>query len=178
MKKVLRVLVVLYCCWISSCEPGILQPAFQSSKEEADLSDVVRVVYMTQTGSILPELQWSEEISITTTRATLVREGKVPVSHINTGNWEILADSSAVKALFDQLKSVDCTSVKKIEPTESPDGGDTESYTIHYQNGDQCSLYYDPGTKYENGDLIRKPISDFIQSLRFPLDSESRYVER
>ena len=142
------------------------------------MRDVVRVVYMTQTGAILPELQWSEEISITTTSTTLVREGKVPVSHINTGNWEILADSSAVTALFDQLKLVDCSRIKRIEPTDSPDGGDTESYTVHYQNGDQCSLYYDPGTKYENGDLIRKPIRDFIHSLSFSLGSESWYVER
>jgi len=178
MKKVLRVLVVLYCCWISSCVPEVLQPAFQSRKEETDMRDVVRVVYMTQTGATLPELQWSEEISITTTRTTLVREGKVSVSHINTGNWEIISDSSAVTALFDQLKLVDCSRIKRIEPTDSPDGGDTESYTVHYQNGDRCSLYYDPGAKYENGDLIGKPIREFIQSLNFPLGSESRYVER
>jgi hypothetical protein len=71
---------------------------------------------------------------------------------------------------------VDCATVKRVEPDDQPDGGGTESYTIAYARGKECSLVYDPGTTYTNGELLVQPIVLFIQSLALPFDAADRYV--
>jgi hypothetical protein len=80
-----------------------------------------------------------------------------------------------IATLFEQLAAVDCATIKRVVPDDVPDGGGTESYTIAYTRGKACSLVYDPGTTYTNGDLLVKPIDLFIQSLTLPADAASRY---
>ena len=142
------------------------------------MDEINQVVYMVNTGTVLPEMQWSETLTITRTQVTLARKGTVEINHINVGSWNIPVEALGLTALFDELKTVDCSTIKRIEASDPPDGGDTETYAIYFENGDTCSLFYDPGTRYENGDLIKRPIEEFIQSLEFPLMAESRYVER
>ena len=124
----------------------------------------------------MPELQWHEQIVITKSKVSLTRNGRVADTQINAGSWEIPVDAQNVsQALFEQLATVDCATIKRVAPDDVPDGGGTESYTIAYARGKACSLVYDPGTTYTNGELLVKPIKLFIQSLTLPADAAGRY---
>jgi hypothetical protein len=124
----------------------------------------------------LQELQWHEQIIITKSKVSLTRNGRVADTQTNAGSWEIPVDAERVQTLFEQLTTVDCATIKRVAPDDPPDGGSTESYTITFARGKGCSLVYDPGTTYTNGELVVKPIKLFIQSLILPTDAASRYV--
>jgi hypothetical protein len=140
------------------------------------MNNVTQVSYTSDAGTILPELQWHEQIVITKSTLSLTRNGRTADTRINAGSWEFAADEQKVKALFEQLAAVDCATIKRVAPDDVPDGGGTESYTIAYARGNVCSLVYDPGTTYTNGESLVKPIKLFIQSLILPTDAASRYV--
>ena len=140
------------------------------------MNNVTQVSYTSDAGTILPELQWHEQIVITKSKVSLTRNGRVADTQINAGSWEIPVDEQKMQALFEQLATVDCATIKRVAPDDVPDGGGTESYTIAYARGKACSLVYDPGTTYTNGESLVKPIKLFIQSLILPTDAASRYV--
>ena len=139
------------------------------------MNDITQVSYTSDAGTILPELQWHEQIVITKSKVSLTRNGRVADTQINAGSWEIPVDAERVQTLFEQLATVDRSTVKRVAPDDVPDGGGTESYTIAYARGKACSLVYDPGTTYTNGELLVKPIKLFIQSLTLPADAAGRY---
>jgi hypothetical protein len=139
------------------------------------MNDITQIIYTSDSGTILPELQWHEVVVITKDEVSLARNGRVENSEINSGVWKFPVDEQRTAALFAQLRSVDCSKIKKVEPDIIPDGGGTESFTIVYTDNQKCSLIYDPGIIYTNGQLIKKPIEEFIQNLAFPSGVENRY---
>ena len=139
------------------------------------MNNVTQVSYTSDAGTILPELQWHEQIVITRSKVSLTRNGRVADTQINAGSWEIPVDPQEIATFFEQLAAVDCATIKRVVPDDVPDGGGIESYTIAYARGKARSLVYDPGTTYTNGDLLVKPIDLFIQSLTLPADAASRY---
>lgn len=139
------------------------------------MNDITQVIYTSDSGTILPELQWHEEVVIAKNEVSLIRNGRVENSGINSGVWKISIDEQKTAALFAQLRSVDCSKIKRVEPDIMPDGGGTVSFTIVYTDNRKCSLIYDPGTVYTNGQLIKKPIEEFIKNLVFPSGVKYQY---
>ncbi len=139
------------------------------------MTPISQISYTSQAGSILPELQWTEEFIITPALVRLTRQGQVAETEVNVGSWEFAVDEAQAAALFAQLEAVDCATMTRIEPDDPPDGGNTESYTLVYANGQECTLWYDPGTTYEQGELLVTPIMQFIQNLRLPAEAANRY---
>lgn len=137
---------------------------------------VVKITYTSESGTILPELQWYEEITITKDTILLTRNGKTPDTQVNAGDWQFPADAQQVTALFEQLELIPCSRVVRIEPEEIPDGGGRESYTITYGKGKTCSLYLDPGVSYTNDEWIIIPTQAFIKNMAYPEDAASRYL--
>jgi hypothetical protein len=88
--------------------------------------------------------------------------------------YQIPVDAQRVVALSEQLATVDCSTIKRLEPDEVPDGG-IERYMIAYACGKASPLVCDPGAAYVNGESPVKPIKVFIQSLNLPADAASRH---
>jgi hypothetical protein len=139
------------------------------------MRSIAQVVYTSDSGTLLPERQWHEEIVIAADRASLARNGRTAETQVNAGAWEFAIDAKQAAALFEELEAVDCAAIRRVEPEDSPDGGDTESYRIVYMSGEECSLIYDPGTTYTGGEAIAGPVQAFIAWLALPTDAESRY---
>jgi hypothetical protein len=138
------------------------------------LKDISQVSYTSESGTILPELQWYEEIVITRDRVTLSRNGKAADTEINAGAWEFAVDEQKVTAFFGQLEAIDCSSIKEVED-EPTEGGGTETYTVVYGGGKTFYVRYGQGTTYTDGMLIVKPIHAFIDSLALPPAAADRY---
>jgi hypothetical protein len=141
---------------------------------EWSMDDIIQVVYTSEAGPILPELQWHEQVIITAEKITLTRTGLTDETEINAGAWEFEVDSAQVAALFATLQVIDCATLRRIEPDDPPDGGQTESYTLHYASGKTCSLTYNPGVAYSNDAAVVHPIRDFIEELAWPAEAVHR----
>ncbi len=133
------------------------------------------IAYSSDAGSILPELQWHEEIVITQHTITLMRKGRVRETQVNVGRWEWLADHAEVVALFAQLESVACEDLQRIEPDSPIDGGHTECYSITYGQQQHCVLRYDPGVIYTGGERVVGPVQAFLRRLGIPPAIAQRY---
>ena len=142
---------------------------------EKPMKSIRQVVYSTDSGSILPEMQWHEEITITTNTVLLKRNGKVPETQVNTGSWEIPVDKDKAEELFEQLEAVDWSIIKRIEPEDAPDGGGSERFTITFAGGETYSLEYIGGSAYTNGEWITGPIRDFLEEIAYPAEWAVRY---
>jgi hypothetical protein len=160
------------CFLVVAC--GLMAGCSQAGK----MSDISRITYTIDSGTILPELQWHEAITITEQGVTLTRSGKSNDSQVNAGSWEVVADAQGIKALFDQLAGVDGSTIQRVEPQDAPDGGETQTYTIAYGRDKELSLVLDPGTTYTNGELLVDPIKDFIQALDISEEAINRYLVR
>jgi len=136
---------------------------------------IKEILFTSDAGTILPELQWHEEIRITTTAATFSRNGKTQDSRVNSGTWVIPMDEVSGRRLFETLQAVDCSKIKRIEALDAPEGAGTRSYTLNYANGKTCSLYFDAGTTYEHGEMITDPLNEFIGNLNFPAEAKRQY---
>lgn len=161
--KLFVILAIIFCRGITGCQT------------EQAMNDISQVSYTSDSGTILPELQWHEQIIITKNKVSLTRNGRAADTKVNTGVWEFVVDEPKVTALFAQLTAVNRAAIKRVEPDDPPDGGGTESYTIIYAGDQEFSLVYDPGTTYTNGGLIVEPVEAFIQSLTLPAEAASRY---
>jgi hypothetical protein len=139
------------------------------------VNEIAQITYTSTAGPILPELQWHEEIVIMPEKVVLSRNGRVEESEVNAGSWEVAVDAEAVATLFEQLSAVDCATIKRVEPDDPPDGGHSESYRITYASGIPCSLDYDPGATYTNGELIVEPIRVFLANLDLPASATTRH---
>ena len=60
------------------------------------MNNVTQVSYTSDAGTILPELQWHEQIVITKSQVSLTRNGRVADTEINAGSWEIPVDEQKV----------------------------------------------------------------------------------
>jgi hypothetical protein len=159
----LAILVAGICAWLVGCT------AVNS------MNKITQVSYTSDAGSILPELQWHEQIVITASGVSLARTGRVAETQINAGTWVVPVERLRIAALFRQLEAVDCAGIRRIAPADPPDGGVTVSYTVAYGRGRECSLLYDPGATYTNGELLVEPIESFIRALAVPADAAQRY---
>lgn len=139
------------------------------------MNKISQISYDSYSGAILPELQWHEQITITPGKVILTRNNNSPDTIVNVGTWDFTVEEQKTIALFEQLETIQCTAIKRIEPQDAPDGGSTEAYTLFHADGSQCSLLYDPGATYTNGEVIVKPIQTFIQDLTLPAEAANRY---
>lgn len=161
--KVWIALAAIACKLITGCSPM------------RHLNDVSQVTYTADSGPISSELQWHEEIIITRDKVRLARNGRDPNTEVNAGTWNIAADAGEVAGLFAQLEAVDCSSIERVEPESSLDGGGSVSYDIVYANEKTYFLSYDPGVTYTYGESLTDPVDAFIQGLSFPVKAVDRY---
>jgi len=77
-------------------------------------------------------------------------------------------DEQKAKGYFGVLETIDFTTIKRIEPEDIPEGGNPESYTIIFENGDEFSLDFDPGVMYTNSELFLSLTKTYIKSLKLP----------
>lgn len=159
----LVVLIALWSIFLTAC------------KTVQNMNKISQISYTSDSGAILPELQWHEQITITPGKVTLARNGKTPDTIVNAGTWDFGVEEQKTTALFEQLEAIRCSAIERIEPQDAPDGGGAEAYTLLYADGAQCSLAYDPGTSYTNGEEVVKPVRAFIQSLSLPAEAANRY---
>ncbi len=141
------------------------------------MKKITRIEYSYLSGSILPELQLNEVYRITSNSVTFIRNGVVEVNRVNTGEWQVPFTQSDIDQLFANLLPVDCSKIKQVTPDDAPDGGHTLGYTIQYDEGKSCSLFYFPGTTYTDGELITEPIHLFIGKLKLPAEAAVQYKE-
>lgn len=137
------------------------------------MNDIAEFIYTSQSGSILPELQWYEQIVITRSGAVLTRNGRTSESLVNAGQWEFALPQERLDAFFAQLSAIDTSNIRRIEPDDLPDGGGTEGFTIVYANGQRLELRFDPGVTYSGGgEAIASLGRKFIRNLVLPVDAE------
>ncbi|NPV77175.1 MAG: hypothetical protein HPY59_12490 [Anaerolineae bacterium] len=153
----------------------LLSISLTACKTVKNMNKISQISYTSDSGTILPELQWHEQITITPGEVTLARNGKTPDSIVNAGTWDFAVEGQKTATLFEQLEAIDCSAIQRIEPQDPPDGGGSEAYTLLYANGDKCSLVYDPGTSYTNGEEVVKLVQAFIQNLTLPAEIASRH---
>ena len=102
--RLFLMLAALFCSCISGC------------KMVRYRKGVSQVSYTSESGTILPELQWYEQIIITRNKVMLARNGKTVDTEVNAGTWEFAVDEQKVTAFFEQLEAIDCSSIKRVEP--------------------------------------------------------------
>lgn len=149
--------------------------ALAGCQEEENMKDISQITVVSEAGSILPELQWHEEYTITEGRVTFRRSGNAEASEVNIGSWEIPADAHEISDLFMLLESIDHKSIERIEPVDIPDGAGSNYYSITFANNKRFSLNYNPGVTYTNGESITKPLQDFLDKLQLPSEAVNRY---
>ena len=143
-----------------------------SGCDKADaMKEIKQIIYTSDSGTILPELQWHEEYVIDQDSVTFKRSGRTENTTVNAGEWEIKVDSEDLIGLFDQLEILKYEEIKKIEPQDIPDGGGSESVQIVFSNGKSFRMDLTPGVTYSNGNLIMDPIQSFIAQLEFPVEA-------
>jgi hypothetical protein len=95
---------------------------------------------------------------------------------VNTGSWDLTTDKQLLQELFDVLQEMDCAKIQRIDPVDPPDGGSSEEFTVVYENGKPCSMRYDPGVSYENGDEYAALIRNFFSGIELPDNAVNRHL--
>lgn len=142
---------------------------------EQHMKEITQISYTSDSGALLPELQWHEEYVITDGAVTFSRNGKVAETEVNAGTWQIALDEQQTAALFKQLEAVDNAHIQRVEPQDAPDGGGSASYAVVYAGGKTFNLYFDAGVVYTNSEPLLDPINQFIQNLVLPAEAANRY---
>jgi len=133
---------------------------------------VYRVVHEKTSGPVA--VPWSEQYTISRTGIELRRTGN-PGSGVNAGTW-VLAEFPGVPELFERLGSIDCAGIKEILPEDSPDGGETASYLVEYEDGGNCSVWFREGITYTGAEELVEAIDAFIQGLALPSGAASLFT--
>lgn len=128
--------------------------------------EVAQIIYLTDSGPILPELQMHEEFAITRTGIELTRRGKSSNTKVFEGEWAFTSDEALLADLFVVAEGGDCAAYKRVESTEPLDGGDTYTLIIRYSDGSECTLTYDPGTSYEGAEGLLSKVREVIKNLK------------
>ncbi len=141
------------------------------------MQTMTMVRYSLDSGPLLPERQWHEEITITQNAVVIKRNGKIAETKVNAGSWDVPVDAVRATEFLRELGLFDWSSLKRIESVDAPEGAGIISYEFVFSNGKSQSLYYDPGTTYQNDTWLRKLVDDFILQLEIPFAAKSRYLE-
>lgn len=139
------------------------------------MKKIVQVTYTSSSGSILPELQWTERVSLSYAGSSITRTAKIDTSEVNAGTWNLPIDELSLKPLFSSLQELNCKKLERVEPQDTPDGGGTESFIFSYRIGTICEMTYDTGVSYGNGDLYSGLIREFVKNLSLPMGAANRY---
>lgn len=138
------------------------------------MRQIDHVSYSIISGTILPELQYSEEFIIRGNEVTFIRKNNSENTHVNTGTWSVTVDKEKINLLFNTLEKVRCNDLVRHELEDTSDGGSTEVFTIYYKNNHSCQIYLAPGVYFDNGDRLLLPIQSFIKELVLPEDALSK----
>ena len=137
------------------------------------LSEISQITYTSRAGTILPEMQWYEEIVITPDQVTLHRNGMTSDTEINEGDWVWSPDVEDVRAFFQELEAVDCSTIRRVE-REPEEGGGTETYTIVYAGGKKFRFAEGDEDTYTDSWLLWKPIKEYIAQMDMPQEARPR----
>ncbi|MCU0522763.1 MAG: hypothetical protein MUF84_19005 [Anaerolineae bacterium] len=162
--KLSTILAMVLCMVMAGCKAG------------HPMKSITQVTYTSDSGTILPELQWHEQFDITREGVVLTRNGRTPDTEVNAGTWEITVEEDAVAALFAQLEGANPTRIKRVEPEDPPDGGGTEEYAVAYGRDKTLTMRLDPGVTYTGGDSIVAPVQAFLRDLTLPPEAATRYA--
>lgn len=149
--------------------------ALSGCQKAEKMQKISQIAYVSESGTILPELQWHEKFVIQQSLITFTRSGIAGASEVNAGSWPVPFDSEALLNLYETLENVDLTKIDRIEPVDQPDGGGSEYYQLTYSNNKRWSLEYSLGVTYTNGEWITQPVQDFIKTLQLPTEAANRY---
>jgi len=153
----------------------LLLVALSGCQKAEKMQKISQIAYVSESGTILPELQWHEKFVIQQSSITFTRSGIAGASEVNAGSWQVPFDSEALLNLYETLENVDLTKIDRIEPVDQPDGGGSEYYQLTYSNDKTWSLEYSLGATYTNGEWITQPVQDFIKTLQLPTEAANRY---
>ncbi len=128
------------------------------------MSDIERLIYISEAGSILPELQWYEEITVS--RGKLCSAERKNIRHrVST---PAVGPSSLkrerVERLFSRLAGFDRSVLRRLEPEISPDGGSRECFTLVYRDGRDCTVSLDPGVTYTGAEGFVETVREFLKT--------------
>ena len=151
----IRVVVAALCALLPAC--GRVR----------QLREISKITYTSRAGTILPEMQWYEEIVITPDQVTLHRNGMTPDTEISEGDWAWSPDAEDVRFFFQELEAVDCSTIRRVK-SEPELGGTTEVYTIIYAGAKEFQVSEGGEVTYSNSWLLWKPIKDHIAQMDMP----------
>ncbi len=144
---------------------------FSGCAKEGQVKELTQIVYITESGPILPELRMHEEYRIQTDGVLFIRSGAGEGSQVNSGEWVIDTDAAAIEALFESLNKVDPDKAIRVDSEEAADGAGRKIIALNYADGSSFSLDYTGDVTYENTEVISEPILLFIKSLDLPIDA-------
>jgi len=153
----------------------LLLMALSGCQKADKMQKISQIAYVSESGTILPELQWHEKFIVQQNSITFTRSGNADASEVNAGSWPVPFDSEALLNLFETLENVDLTKIDRIDPVDQPDGGGSEYYQLTYSNNKTWSLEYSLGATYTNGEWITQPVQDFLKTLQLPIEASNRY---
>ncbi|HNR01503.1 MAG TPA: hypothetical protein PKK59_03120 [Anaerolineaceae bacterium] len=152
----------LFICFTSIV---ILMFAAGCDVKSAD-KDIAQILYTIDSGSVLPELQAHEVYTITPGTVQLTRTGKNSNTQVFEGEWTFTTAEGLLKELFTIAESQDCSTYKRVEPGESPDGGDTITVALIYSDESECVLTYNPGVTYNGAEELMTKIREVLDNLK------------
>jgi hypothetical protein len=139
------------------------------------MQDISQITYTSESGTILPELQWFEKLVVTRDKVTWTRNGKATATKVNAGTWDLPVDTEELAGLFEQLEAADASSIREVKAADPTDGGGVQTYHIVYAGNKTLSLRYAEGTTYTHGDLVTNPVAAFLKAVSFPPGAANRY---
>ena len=132
------------------------------------IHDITKISIIACSGTVSPEYQWEEELTITPQEITLIRTGSAEDTKINTGSWIIPVDETEVNTLFAQIEEINFAQIKERWFTDERTGDGYKEYTINYGNGEILTIEYDQNKDYKNIDIISDPIREFLSHQDIP----------
>jgi len=153
----------------------IVSATLAGCKKADTMKPITQITSISESGTILPELQWHEEFIILQKSIIFTRSGNADTSEVNAGRWSVPFETAALADLFATLENVDLSKIERIQPLDQPDGGGSEYYQLTYSNNKTWSLEYSLGATYTNGELITQPVQDFIRTLQLPTEAANRH---
>jgi len=128
--------------------------------------EVTRIIYTIDSGAILPELQAHEVYTVTPGTVTLNRSGVNMNTQVFEGEWTFATDETLLKELFTIAESRPCSEYKRVEPADSPDGGETITITLTYADASECALTINPGVSYVGAEELLGKIREVLANMK------------
>jgi len=154
IKNILLCVVVAILIFAAGC--NVKNPSIQ----------VTQIIYTVDSGTILPELQAHEVYTVTPGTVTLNRKGINPNTQVFEGEWTFAADEGLLKELFTIAEGRQCSEYKRVEPADAPDGGETVTITLTYDDASECVLTINPGVSYEGAEELLGKIREVLANLK------------